>query len=217
MSSDGPKERQRSAQVETRKQRRAGQRRAGQRETRRQVEEAARRRQRRWRWIWWGGGGATVLAVIVALIVANQANAAPTINGIQCQTNEGAATHIHQHLVIYNRGRPVPVAANIGIDATRGCLYWLHTHSTDGVIHVESPTGDIYTLGHLFDIWGQPLSRTQVTSLKTDKAHSIRAYVNGRLYRGDPRAIPLTAHALITLEYGPPWLPPPPFTFQNGE
>ncbi len=31
---------------------------------------------------------------------------------------------------------------------------------------------------------------------------------NGRLYTGNPRAIPLTAHALITLEVGPPWTPP---------
>lgn len=193
------------------------QRRVGQRETRRQLEQTTRRHQRRWRWIWWGGGGATVLAVIVVLIVANQANAAPTIDGIQCNTSEGAVTHIHQHLVIYDRGRPVAIPQDIGIDQTRGCLYWLHTHDATGVIHLESPTQTTYTLGQFFDIWGQPLGRTQATSLQADKAHSIRAYVNGRLYRGDPRTIPLTAHALITLEDGPPWLPPPPFTFQNGE
>lgn len=212
MSSNEPTAKQRSAQQEARKQQRREQQ-----EARRQREEAARRLQRRWRWVWWGGGSVTLLAVIGAVIFASRANAAPTIDGIQCQTNEGAATHIHQHLVIYDRGQPVAVPADIGIDGTRGCLFWLHTHRSDGVIHVESPTGDTYTLGQFFDIWSQPLSRAQVTSLKADKTYSIRAYVNGRLYQGDPRTIPLTAHALITLEYGPPWPPPPPFTFSPGE
>jgi hypothetical protein len=38
----------------------------------------------------------------------------------------------------------------------------------------------------------------------------IHTYVNGRLYRGDARTMPLTPHAQITLEYGPrwPWVPP---------
>src|SRR5207253_9951624 len=93
------------------------------------------------------------------------------------------------------------------------CLFWLHTHATDGVIHVESPTKDAFTLGQFFDIWHQPLSRTQGASLKADARHQIRAYVNGHLYAGDLRTIPLTAHALITLEDGPPWVTPPPFSF----
>jgi len=44
--------------------------------------------------------------------------------------------------------------------------------------------------------------------------HRIRTYVGGRLYHGDPRTVPLTQHALITLEYGPPWVAAPPFAFR---
>lgn len=215
MGSDGPPAKRAGAQQETRKQRRSGQR-----EARRQVEEAARRRQRRWRWVWWGGGGATLLVVIVAAIFASQANAAPTIDGIQCNTSEGAVTHIHQHLVIYVKGQAFPVPGGIGIDTTRTtpCLYWLHTHSADGVIHLESPTANTtYTLGQFFDIWQTPLNRTQLLSFKANRNQSIRAYINGHLYHGDPRTIPLTAHALITLEYGPPWISSPSFTFPAGD
>ena len=190
------------------------QRRAAPREARRVREEAARqrqRRQRRQRWMWGGGGGVAVLVVLGIVAVANQtqrASAAPTVDGIQCVATEGAVTHIHQHLTIYDAGKRVPVPQGIGINDTSGCLFALLTRSPDGIIHVESPTTAQNTLGQFFDIWGQPFSRTQVASATAGHGQGVRAYISGRLYTGNPRAIPLTAHALITLEVGPPWAPP---------
>jgi len=183
------------------------QRRVNRRESERQRAEAARRRQRRTRLFWVGGVAVVVIAVAAIAVFANQAgqaNAAPTVDGIQCVATEGNVTHTHQHLAIYDKGKPVPVPQGIGISDGKGCLFALHTHSPDGIVHVESPTQAQNTLGQFFDIWGQPLSRTQVTSLVD--AHGIRAYVNGHLYTGDPRAITLMPHALITLETGPPWV-----------
>ena len=49
------------------------------------------------------------------------------------------------------------------------CIYWLHTHAPDGVIHIESPFERVYTLGNLFDIWHQPLSKRQVGDAKGDE------------------------------------------------
>ena len=197
------------------------QRRLAKREAERQRAEAARRRQRRSRSLWLGGGSIILVAVIVVVVFAARAQAAPTIDGVQCNTTEGAVTHIHQHLTIYDRSAPVTVPGGIGINDTNpatACLFWLHTHDTGGVIHVESPNqGTTYTLGQFFDIWGQSLSRTQVASARADGSHHLRAYVNGRLYTGDPRTIPLTSHERITLEIGPPWVPPPSFTFPQGE
>ena len=72
-----------------------------------------------------------------------------------------------------------------------------------------------FRLGQFFDIWHQPLSQTRAASLRTDAVHPIRAYVNGCLSRGDLRVIPLTEHARITLEVGPPWVPPPSYSFQG--
>src|SRR5207248_711352 len=128
----------------------------------------------------WGGGGAVLVALVVALVLANRTQAAPTIDGIQCNTNESFVSHIHQYLAIYDRGKPAAVPQGIGTDQTNSCLFWLHTHAPNGVIHVESPNHDTYTLGQFFDIWHQPLSRTQVTSLKANATQHIRAYVNGR-------------------------------------
>jgi hypothetical protein len=96
--------------------------------------------------------------------------------------------------------------------ASGGCFYWLHTHTQDGVIHVESPTQKTYTLGNFFDIWQQPLSSTQVSTA----LGNVVAYVNGKQYKGDPRSIPLTAHAVIQLDVGSPNVPPKSFTFPKG-
>ncbi len=187
------------------------QRRAAPREARRAREEAARRGQRRRQRLWWGGGGVAAVVLLGGVAIASrasQASAAPTIDGIQCVSSEGGVTHTHQHLAIYAAGKPVLIPQGIGINDTKACLFALHTHSPDGVIHVESPSQDQNTLGQFFDIWAQPLSRTQVASATAGHGQQVRAYVGGRLYKGDPRAIPLTPHALITLEVGPPWASP---------
>jgi len=66
-------------------------------------------------------------------------------------------------------------------------------------------------LGNYFDIWRQPLGPGQVGPAKG----TVTAYLNRALYTGDPRAIPLTAHALIQLDVGTV-VSPKPFTFPAG-
>jgi hypothetical protein len=44
----------------------------------------------------------------------------------------------------------------------------------------------------------------------------VTAYLNGKQYKGDPRSIPLTAHALIQLDVGSPTVGPKSFTFPQG-
>ncbi len=84
------------------------------------------------------------------------------------------------------------------------CYYWLHTHVQDGIIHIESPTKAVYTLGQFFDIWRQPLSATQVGPVKG----KVTAYLNGKQFTGDPRSIQLTPHAVIQLNVGSPAVAP---------
>ncbi len=165
---------------------------------------------RRVRWGWVIAG---LLVLLGAAVVAPRLFVAPTVAGIGCVPSTGTVPPLHQHLTIEAAGRPVPVPGGIGDAVGRplaSCLYWLHTHAPDGIIHVESPARRIYTLGQFFAVWRQPLGRTRVLGLRVDATHRLRTYVDGRLYRGDPRALPLTQHARITLEVGPPWPPPPP-------
>jgi hypothetical protein len=149
----------------------------------------------------------------------------PTINGIPCDLGEGLAFHIHAHVAIYANGQPLTVPYGIGIgkpwqvqQSTEGpfvvsgsCFYWLHTHTEDGIIHIESPVQRTFTLGDFFAIWGQPLSSSQAASA----TGPVIAYVNGERSSGDPSQITLQAHQLIQLDVGDE-TPPQPFTFPPG-
>ena len=153
------------------------------------------------------------------------AAAGQPVNGIHCQTSEQTLFHIHAHLTIFVNGSPRQVPFGIGIPGaqtqntaagpfvnTGTCFYWLHSHAADGVIHIESPVRRVYTLGDFFDEWGQPLGPNQVGPAR---GH-VTAIYNGQVYRGNPRDIPLNAHAQIQLEVGTPLVAPVSITWPGG-
>jgi hypothetical protein len=67
-------------------------------------------------------------------------------------------------------------------------------------------------LGDLFRLWGLPLTPTRLGSFAAG-ADGVRVYVNGRRVRTNPAGVPLTRHAQIVLEVGPPVPPHSSFTF----
>ncbi len=136
-----------------------------------------------------------------------------TVDGITCGPTEQLVYHIHSHLAVFRNGQAYTLPAGVGIPGSRAvatnqgpiasggkCIYWLHTHTTDGVIHIESPSKAIYTLGDFFDEWRQPLSHSQVGALQGP----VVAYVNGKPWKKNPRDIPLLPHENIQLEIGQP-------------
>ena len=120
--------------------------------------------------------------------------------------------HIHQHLVILDHGKPIAIPANIGRPDNVQCLYWLHTHTPDGIVHIEAPMDRKFTLGDFFAIWKQPLSKTRAATATAAKGSTLKVYLNGKAYAGDPNKIELTAHADIVIIAGPPFTKPPAFT-----
>ncbi|HEY5062391.1 MAG TPA: hypothetical protein VII52_12700 [Gemmatimonadaceae bacterium] len=138
------------------------------------------------------------------------------IGGMSCDAQEGSRIHIHQHLVILDHGKSVPIPPNVGQPAGKRCIYWLHTHTPDGVIHIEAPQNRSFTLGDFFMIWGEPLSRSRAASATAARGQSLRVWVNGKRFAGDPRKIALAPHADIVIEAGPPFPKPPVFTAWNG-
>ena len=160
-----------------------------------------------------------------ALAGTSTAATGQAVDGISCQTAEQTVFHIHAHLTVFVNGsaRQIPAAIGIpGAQATQTaqgpfietgtCFYWLHTHAPDGIIHIESPVQRTYTLGNFFDEWGQTLSSDQVGPVK---GHVVAIY-NGQVYTGNPRDIPLTAHAQIQLQIGTPLVAPEQVTNWNG-
>jgi hypothetical protein len=150
------------------------------------------------------------------------AAAGQPVDGIGCETSEQTLFHIHAHLTIFVNGSPRQVPAGIGIPGARAqdtpdgpfvdsgnCFYWLHTHAADGVIHIESPVRRAYTLGEFFDEWGLPLGPGQVGPARGQ----VTALYDGQVYLGNPRDIPLAAHAQIQLEVGTPLVAPVSITW----
>jgi hypothetical protein len=140
-----------------------------------------------------------------------------SVDGIQCQGGEQVAFHIHARLTIFVDGKAEKVPYGVGIAdpqiepgigvpfvASGACFSWLHTHAADGIIHIESPVRRVFTLGNFFDVWGQPLSSTQVGPARG----KVTALFDGKVWLGDPRDIPLRAHAQIQLEVGRPLVAP---------
>lgn len=151
-----------------------------------------------------------------------------TIDGITCTTlsKEVVKYHVHVHVVVYVNGKIMNLPAGIGITqppliekystgefydvGLRDCLYWLHTHVADGIIHVEAPEKRAFTLGQFFDIWNQALGPNQISSV-TGK---VVVFENGKQLVGDPRSTPILDHANIQLDVGSPVVPFHPFTYK---
>lgn len=66
------------------------------------------------------------------------------------------ALHIHPRLEIEVSGQPVPIPADIGVSPSG--MRVIHTHETDGILHVEAPFPHEFVLGDFFTIWGVPFS-----------------------------------------------------------
>ena len=159
------------------------------------------------------------------LLAAPGPNSGKTVQGVQCETNEQTAYHIHAHLAVYVNGSLKAIPGGIGIPGRQAegsgeqqfvssgtCFYFLHTHSNSGVIHIESPDSRTFTLGQFFAVWGQPLSATQVGP---DKG-KVTTYVDGKVFTGDPTTIVLTVHKMIQLDVGSITPPQPKITWPDG-
>jgi hypothetical protein len=147
--------------------------------------------------------------LLLAGMVAQSFFGGLPIDGIHCDRMEGTVEHIHANLQLFDRAKRVTVPALIGIPQGAGCLYWIHTHTDDGFIHIESPVRQSFTLGQFFDIWGPDLSWTQAGSLRPPRGKPLSIWVNGEPWRGrDPRAIVLRDHETIVIQNGPPFAKP---------
>ncbi len=158
---------------------------------------------------------------------ASQATPAKSVDGIKCERNAKLVFHVHAHLTLVVDGAARAVPAGIGIWPPLGpqnyrhgqfgvtsenCLSWLSTRYADGLVHVESSVQRSFVLGDFFDVWGQPLSRTRVGPAEG----AVTAIVNGNVWTGDPRRIPLESHTQIQLQVGEPLVAPGSIEFPGA-
>jgi hypothetical protein len=179
---------------------------------------------------------AFAIAIIAYVVVNNKPAAAPmTAAGIPCDQLEHTKVHYHAALQIVYQGTVHPIPGNVGIvtdsAGNPSCYYWLHVHAGNpNVLHIESPASQTFTLGQFFTVWTQwntamgspqnePLDATHVSTITLTPDQKLVVYITEegkapQLYTGDPKAIVLKNHQVITLEITPPEVAPPPaFTF----
>lgn len=180
---------------------------------------------------------AFAIGVIIYSVVNNKPPAQPvSAAGIPCDHGEQSKVHYHAAIQIVYEGNVHPIPANIGIVGDAGaptCLYWLHIHAGNpNTIHIESPTSQTFTLGQFFAVWSawskakgdpeQPLDATHVSTFTLTPGQALKVYIDlqdgkgPQPYTGDPKAIVLKSHEVISLVISPPDTTPPAFTFASG-
>lgn len=151
-----------------------------------------------------------IIPVIIAVAAASIAGAilyqpptAMAISGIECNRSEQLNYHIHSGLDVFVNGVQQQVPSNIGILSSPSCLYWLHTHSANGIIHIEAPETREFMLGQFIDIWEQTLTNS-TAFFDSVSDMPVTAYVDGQRFEGDYRTIPLESLREIVLAYDTP-------------
>jgi hypothetical protein len=140
------------------------------------------------------------------------------IDGLACGTQRGAVYAIHLEVFAHRLVVPVPAGIGVAPPLRRSgayvlggaCTYPVSTLEPTGVVRVARARTP--TLGTLFAIWGQPLTRTRLATF----GGRVLAFVDGRPINGQLTAIPLRRHAEVVLEVGGYIPPHPKYTFPPG-
>jgi hypothetical protein len=148
-----------------------------------------------------------IIPVIIAVAAASVAGAilyqpaqAAAISGVECNRTEQLNYHVHAHLDVFVDGQERQVPEDTGILSSPSCLYWLHTHDTTGLIHIEAPQTMEFTLGQFLDIWEQTNDSTGL--FDSVSGMNATSYVDGDLVGGNYRDTPLESLEQIALVYG---------------
>ena len=139
-----------------------------------------------------------------------------------CQPSLGPRVGVHVEVFAANRvlllpagiGAQRPWAKLNGTITGARCYGALVTLDPTGLVLVRPGAG--LTLADLFRSWGEPLSRTRVTSFEAPSGTQVTVFVDGRPWHGAPTAVPLVRHAEIVLEVGPHVPPHSSYAFPPG-
>ena len=193
------------------------------REERRAARQMRRRQQRRARFLLWtaiivcvlllGLVGFTYLQVETSV---TKAALYPPISGLSCDSAEQTGYHIHIHMTIYINGKLLTIPTGIGIAADGSCTYWMHTHTDDGIIHIEAP-GKVHNLAldDFMTLWQQGFATLNFPPQMLQRT-GWQIWVNGKPFNGVVTSplyteVQFNSHDAVTLEYGTP--NPTPDTF----
>jgi hypothetical protein len=77
----------------------------------------------------------------------------------------------------------------------------LHTHTSSGIIHIESDRQRTFTLGAIFDEWGVRFDSSCIGGYCTGNGKELRVFVDGKRVSGDPRSVVLADRQEIAVVF----------------
>jgi hypothetical protein len=130
------------------------------------------------------------------------------VDGMPCGNNIPDDYHVHTYVAVILNGELLAMPALVGVVSMSPdprCFYPIHTHDASGKIHIEAAAPGTYTLGQLFDIWGQPLTSTNIAGL-TGMPVEVFVADNGVVTKVEDNwdDIELTSKRLIHIVVGTP-------------
>lgn len=155
------------------------------------------------------------------------------VDGKICDPAHYENYHVHFFLGLWVNGTQIAIPPALGMfnlgppvagfyDAA-SCVYYVHTHDSSGIIHIEDPdstnlpiTQSIYTLKQLFDEWGIAVNANEFGPF----SGPVRVFTSGPMYRGgaanqttpatdltfygtDANSVPAYSYEVIDVEVGP--------------
>jgi hypothetical protein len=122
----------------------------------------------------------------------------PSGSEIKCDLGgHDAAYHIHALVGVRVDGQLYSPPANIGIGSD--CMYWVHTHNTDAIVHIEAPAEVHPTLGDFLDIWAKTFPDDPLLKDAHDAIAAGKVTVNDAAFSGDALGLVLEDRMRIIL------------------
>jgi hypothetical protein len=167
---------------------------------------APRAKQRR------AGGGITALRAGARPIGRGPRFQPPVRGPVLGACRSPLGRRLEAHIEVFGDDLVVLLPTGIGTRGPRRVSDGRITRATCfGELVTLDPTGTVYfrpgsrlTLGAIFHTWGQSLTGRRVASFG---GSAVRVYLDGRIWRGSVRDVPLLPGAEIVLEVGP-YVPP---------
>ena len=136
--------------------------------------------------------------------INNNPRTIPTnISGITCDKVEHLVYHNHTKLIINFQNETRNIPAGIGI-IPNDCIFWLHTHDDSGIIHIESPIKNAFSLDQFLNVWNTFDNSSFINNIsKNDIPANVSMILeNGSNIKSDDyKNLILENNAIITLDF----------------
>jgi hypothetical protein len=108
-----------------------------------------------------------------------------------------AAYHIHALVGVKVNGALYAPPANIGIGTD--CMYWVHTHAADGIVHIEAPASVSPTLGDFLGLWAKSYPDDELLKTAHEEIAAGKVTVNDAPISSNPLDLVLADRMRIIL------------------